>query len=233
MSKVLILEDEESIRSFIVINLKRNGLEVVEASTGDEAMQKYNADPTFDIALLDVMVPGIDGFEVCRRIRETNERIGIIFLTAKVQEQDKVYALSVGADDHISKPFSPTELIARIQSLLRRVNVHSDSGAKVSFESGPFTLDLIAKQFKKNQKLIELTPTEFSLIQLFLEREDVPLSRDVLLDHVWGKEYMGDPKIVDVNIRRLRQKLEDDPSAPVFIETVWGHGYKWKGSRHA
>lgn len=232
MSKVLILEDEESIRSFIVINLKRNGLEVVEAATGEEAMQKYHADPTFDIALLDVMVPGIDGFEVCRRIRETNERIGIIFLTAKVQEQDKVYALSVGADDHVSKPFSPTELIARIQSLLRRVNVHSESGAKVSFESGPFTLDLIAKQFKKNNQSIELTPTEFSLVQLFLEREDVPLSRDVLLDHVWGKEYMGDPKIVDVNIRRLRQKLEDDPSTPIYIETVWGHGYKWKGSRH-
>jgi len=232
MSKVLILEDEESIRSFIVINLKRNGLEVVEAATGEEALEKFNADPTFDIALLDVMVPGIDGFEVCRKIRETNERIGIIFLTAKVQEQDKVYALSVGADDHVSKPFSPTELIARIQSLLRRVNVHSESGAKISFESGPFTLDLIAKQFKKNQQIIELTPTEFSLIQLFLEREDVPLSRDVLLDHVWGKEYMGDPKIVDVNIRRLRQKLEDDPSTPMFIETVWGHGYKWKGSRH-
>jgi len=232
MSKVLILEDEESIRSFIVINLKRNGLEVVEAATGEEALEKYNADPTFDIALLDVMVPGIDGFEVCRKIRETNERIGIIFLTAKVQEQDKVYALSVGADDHVSKPFSPTELIARIQSLLRRVNVHSESGAKISFESGPFTLDLIAKQFKKKQQIIELTPTEFSLVQLFLEREDVPLSRDVLLDHVWGKEYMGDPKIVDVNIRRLRQKLEDDPSTPMFIETVWGHGYKWKGSRH-
>ncbi|OPA74629.1 DNA-binding response regulator [Paenibacillus selenitireducens] len=232
MSKVLILEDEESIRSFIVINLKRNGLEVVEAATGEEALQKFHADPTFDIALLDVMVPGIDGFEVCRRIRETNERIGIIFLTAKVQEQDKVYALSVGADDHVSKPFSPTELIARIQSLLRRVNVHSESGAKVSFESGPFTLDLIAKQFKKNHQSIELTPTEFSLVQLFLEREDVPLSRDVLLDHVWGKEYMGDPKIVDVNIRRLRQKLEDDPSTPMYIETVWGHGYKWKGSRH-
>lgn len=232
MSKVLILEDEESIRSFIVINLKRNGLEVVEAATGEEALERFYADPTFDIALLDVMVPGIDGFEVCRKIRETNERIGIIFLTAKVQEQDKVYALSVGADDHVSKPFSPTELIARIQSLLRRVNVHSESGAKISFESGPFTLDLIAKQFKKNHQIIELTPTEFSLIQLFLEREDVPLSRDVLLDHVWGKEYMGDPKIVDVNIRRLRQKLEDDPSTPMYIETVWGHGYKWKGSRH-
>lgn len=225
----MILEDEESIRSFIVINLKRNGFDVIEAADGNEALQKYESDPDIDIALLDVMVPGIDGFEVCRKIRETNERIGIIFLTAKVQEQDKVYALSVGADDHVSKPFSPTELIARIQSLLRRVNVHREAGAKVTFKSGPFTLDLISKQFKKHDQLIDLTPTEFSLIQLFLEKEDVPLSRDVLLDHVWGKEYMGDPKIVDVNIRRLRQKIEEDASSPEFLETVWGFGYKWKG----
>lgn len=171
MSKVLIMEDEESIRSFIVINLKRNGFEVLEASEGHEALNILNTVRDIDIALLDVMVPGMDGFEVCRRIRETNERIGIIFLTAKVQEQDKVYALSVGADDHVSKPFSPTELIARIQSLLRRVNVHRETAAKVSFQSGPFTLDLIAKQFKKSGQLIELTPTEFSLIQFFLEKK--------------------------------------------------------------
>ncbi|MDO7904891.1 response regulator transcription factor [Paenibacillus sp. JX-17] len=229
MSKVLILEDEESIRSFIVINLKRNGFEVLEAGDGNEALQILKSVQDIDIALLDVMVPGIDGFEVCRRIRETNERIGIIFLTAKVQEQDKVYALSVGADDHISKPFSPTELVARIQSLLRRVNVHRETSARVSFHSGPFTLDLISKQFKKNGQMVELTPTEFSLIQFFLEKENTPLSRDVLLDHVWGKEYMGDPKIVDVNIRRLRQKIENNPSEPEFLQTVWGHGYKWKG----
>ncbi|GAB6990041.1 response regulator transcription factor [Paenibacillus pini] len=229
MSKVLILEDEDSIRSFIVINLKRNGFDVLEASNGNEALEKLMTVPDIDIALLDVMVPGIDGFEVCRRVRETNERIGIIFLTAKVQEQDKVYALSVGADDHVSKPFSPTELIARIQSLLRRVHVHRETSAKVSFQSGAFSLDLISKQFKKDGQGIELTPTEFSLIQFFLEKENTPLSRDVLLDHVWGKEYMGDPKIVDVNIRRLRQKIEENPSEPEYLQTVWGHGYKWKG----
>lgn len=229
MSKVLILEDEEAIRSFIVINLKRNGFEVLEAADGHEALHLLAAVRDIDIALLDVMVPGIDGFEVCRRVRETNERIGIIFLTAKVQEQDKVYALSVGADDHVSKPFSPTELIARIHSLLRRVNIHRETAAKVSFHSGSFTLDLISKQFKKKGQLIELTPTEFSLIQFFLEKENTPLSRDVLLDHVWGKEYMGDPKIVDVNIRRIRQKIENNPSEPAYLQTVWGHGYKWKG----
>lgn len=229
MSKVLILEDEDSIRGFTVINLKRNGFEVLEATNGNEALDILQSTPDIDIALLDVMVPGIDGFEVCRRIRETNQRLGIIFLTAKVQEQDKVYALSVGADDHVSKPFSPTELIARIQSLLRRVNIHRETSAKVTFQSGPFSLDLISKQFRKNGHTIELTPTEFSLVQFFLEKENTPLSRDVLLDHVWGKDYMGDPKIVDVNIRRLRQKIEDNPSEPEFLQTVWGHGYKWKG----
>ncbi|MGZ9584200.1 response regulator transcription factor [Paenibacillus marinisediminis] len=230
MTKILILEDEDSIRSFIVINLKRNGFEVVEASNGNEALDKLMGDPTIDIALLDVMVPGIDGFEVCRRIREQNERIGIIFLTAKVQEQDKVYALSVGADDHVSKPFSPTELVARIQSLLRRVHSFQQTTQKVVYHSGPFTLDLIAKRFLKNDEAIDLTPTEFSLIQYFMEKEEMTLSRDILLDHVWGKDYMGDPKIVDVNVRRLRQKIEDEPSSPKYIETVWGHGYKWRGT---
>ncbi|KJB87092.1 chemotaxis protein CheY [Paenibacillus sp. E194] len=230
MTKILILEDEESIRSFIVINLKRNGFDVVEADNGNDAYQMIMSDPTIDIALLDVMVPGIDGFEVCRRVREQNERLGIIFLTAKVQEQDKVYALSVGADDHVSKPFSPTELVARIQSLLRRVSSYQHTTQKVVYQSGPFSLDLIAKRFTKNNQSIDLTPTEFSLVQFFMEKEEMTLSRDVLLDHVWGKDYMGDPKIVDVNIRRLRQKIEDEPSSPRFLETVWGHGYKWKGT---
>ncbi|EPY05178.1 winged helix family two component transcriptional regulator [Paenibacillus alvei TS-15] len=230
MTKILILEDEESIRSFIVINLKRNGFDVVEADNGNDAYQMIMSDPTIDIALLDVMVPGIDGFEVCRRVREQNERLGIIFLTAKVQEQDKVYALSVGADDHVSKPFSPTELVARIQSLLRRVSSYQHTTQKVVYQSGPFSLDLIAKRFTKNNQAIDLTPTEFSLVQFFMEKEEMTLSRDVLLDHVWGKDYMGDPKIVDVNIRRLRQKIEDEPSSPRFLETVWGHGYKWKGT---
>lgn len=230
MTKILILEDEDSIRSFIVVNLKRNGFEVVEASNGNEALDKIISDPSIDIALLDVMVPGIDGFEVCRRVREQNERIGIVFLTAKVQEQDKVYALSVGADDHVSKPFSPTELVARIQSLLRRVHSYQQAVQKVVYHTGPFTLDLIAKRFLKDNEAIDLTPTEFSLIQYFMEKEEMTLSRDILLDHVWGKDYMGDPKIVDVNVRRLRQKIEDEPSSPKYIETVWGHGYKWRGT---
>lgn len=229
MTKILILEDEESIRSFIVINLKRNRFNVIEAGNGNDAYQMLITDPTIDIALLDVMVPGMDGFEVCRRVREHNEQLGIIFLTAKVQEQDKVYALSIGADDHVSKPFSPTELIARIQSLLRRISSCHQPAQNVRYQSGPFSLNLIAKRFTKKGQAIDLTPTEFSFVQFFMEREGTTLSRDVLLDHVWGKDYMGDPKIVDVNVRRLRQKIEDEPSSPQYLETIWGHGYRWRG----
>lgn len=232
MTKILILEDEQSIRSFIVINLKRNGFDTIECSNGNDAYQILLNDRTINIALLDVMVPGMNGFEVCRRIREHNERLGIIFLTAKVQEQDKVYALSVGADDHVSKPFSPTELVARIQSLLRRVNSYQHTIQQVIYQSGPFSLDLVAKRFMKLTTNIDLTPTEFSLVQFFMEKEEMTLSRDVLLDHIWGKDYMGDPKIVDVNIRRLRQKIEDTPSSPKYLETVWGHGYKWRKHPH-
>ncbi|MBU7318068.1 response regulator transcription factor [Paenibacillus oleatilyticus] len=230
MSKILILEDEDSIRSFVVVNLKRQGYDITEAVTGDEALALLKQDDSFDIALLDVMVPGIDGFEVCRRVREFNERIGIIFLTAKVQEQDKVMGLSLGADDHIGKPFSPGELMARVGSLLRRVRRQpaggEDSG---TLRSGPFEIHPENVELRKNGERIDLTPTEFALIQRLIEKEGSPLSRNDLLDEIWGVQYIGDPKIVDVNIRRLRQKVEEDPSAPKFIETVWGFGYRWQG----
>ncbi|MCP3772132.1 response regulator transcription factor [Paenibacillus sp. MZ04-78.2] len=230
MSKILILEDEASIRSFVVVNLKRQGYDITEAVTGDEALALLKQDDSFDIALLDVMVPGIDGFEVCRRVREFNERIGIIFLTAKVQEQDKVMGLSLGADDHIGKPFSPGELMARIGSLLRRVRSQPVSGEdRGALRSGPFDIHLEKVELRKNGERIDLTPTEFALIRRLIEKEGSPLSRNDLLDEIWGVQYIGDPKIVDVNIRRLRQKVEEDPSAPKFIETVWGFGYRWQG----
>lgn len=230
MSKVLILEDEDSIRSFIVINLKREGFQVIEASTGDEALQRFQEHPDLIVALLDVMVPGPDGFEVCRLIRERSEQIGIIFLTAKVQEKDKIFGLSLGADDYISKPFSPGELMARIHSLLRRVQLQSPASAEeiTGYRSGPFELHAELRTLTKHGHAVDITPTELALVQLFMEHMDVPLSRDKLLDEVWGQDYVGDPKIVDVNIRRLRQKIEDDPSKPAYIETVWGFGYKWK-----
>ncbi|NOU97893.1 response regulator [Paenibacillus sp. LMG 31456] len=228
MSTVLLLEDEESIRSFIVVNLLREGFQVIEAASGSEALQSLQEHPEINLALLDVKVPAPNGFEVCKYIRQNNERMGIIFLTAKVQEKDKILGLTLGADDYISKPFSPGELMARIHSLLRRVELKTPTtNSSRLIRSGPFELDMEGREVKKNGLLLEVTPTELALLRMFMDHEGVPLSRDSLLDNVWGKDYYGDPKMVDVNIRRLRQKIEKDPSKPIFIQTVWGFGYKW------
>lgn len=174
------------------------------------------------------MMPGIDGFEVCRQIRKSDENVGIIMLTAKTQEMDKVRGLMLGADDYIAKPFSPSELIARIDAIHRRVNMLSNSSKKVEIiRSGPFEFNTKSRVLTKNDKVIELTQVEYQLMNLFLKNPDVALERMQILHKIWGKDYFGDVKIVDVNIRRLRMKIEDDPSLPTFIQTVWGYGYKW------
>jgi len=226
MKKVLVLEDESSIRSFIVINLRRAGYEVIEAETGEEALERLKESPEVRVALLDVMLPGIDGFEVCRRIRATNTRIGIIMLTARSQEMDKVTGLMTGADDYVTKPFSPAELTARVDALFRR------TGGEVGADEGeicqpPFMLNTRNRTLEKNGKRIKLTQVEYTLIKAFMENSGVSLTREELLEMVWGKEYFGDPKVVDVNIRRLRMKIEDTATSPTYITTVWGHGYKW------
>lgn len=225
--KVLILEDEESIRDFIVINLKRSNFDVIEAKTGEEALDKFTKNADIDIAILDVMLPGIDGFEVCKRIRAKNRTIGIIMLTAKGQELDKVKGLSFGADDYVVKPFSPVELVARVNAILRRVEQLKPGSSKEEIVAGPFKMDLKAMRLLKNGEEIDLTQTEFCLMRLFLENQDKAFSRDEILDDIWGKDYFGNWKTVDVNVRRLRQKIEDIPSSPKYIETVWGLGYRW------
>ncbi|MCY6957524.1 response regulator transcription factor [Clostridium brassicae] len=226
-NKILILEDEKSIRSFIKIKLRALNYEVVEAENGNEALKKV--DGTFDIALLDVMLPDIDGFEVCRRLREIYPRIGIIMITAKGQEDDKVKGLGCGADDYIVKPFSPKELEARIEALLRRININSNnevhSENKINME--PFTLDMNKKNLMKNGQEISLTPTEYELIRLLISNVNKNISRDEILDKIWGSSYFGDVKIVDVNVRRIRRKIEEDPSNPKYLKTVWGYGYMW------
>lgn len=226
--KVLILEDEESIRGFVKINLMRNEMEVVEAETGEEALQKLEFEGHVDIAILDVMLPTIDGFEVCRQIRAIYPDMGIIMLTAKTQDSDKVTGLEQGADDYVVKPFSPTELIARIKALHRRLKSSNEQDDN-RLESGPFTISLDERKLFKRGKEIDVTPTEYEIVKLFMENPRKGISRDTILDKVWGKHYIGDLKIVDVNIRRIRQKLEDDPSMPKYIETMWGYGYMWKG----
>ncbi|RKD21555.1 DNA-binding response regulator, OmpR family, contains REC and winged-helix (wHTH) domain [Caminicella sporogenes DSM 14501] len=230
MKKVLVLEDKAEIRQFIVINLKRAGFNVLEAETGEEALEILKNED-IDIAVLDVMLPGIDGFEVCKKIRETDKTMGIIMLTAKTQEIDKINGLVLGADDYVVKPFSPSELVARIDALYRRVDMVKND-KKEEIICGPFRLNFAQRRLFKNDMPIEVTQTEFSIMKLFLENQDKALSRDYILDAVWGEDYFGNAKVVDVNIRRLRQKIEDNPSKPKFIETVWGYGYRWKKDEH-
>ena len=226
MKKVLILEDEVNIRSFVVINLKRAGYDAIEAGTGQEALDRLQENPDIGVAILDIMLPDIDGFEVCRRIRANNKQIGIIMLTARTQEMDKVTGLMTGADDYVTKPFSPAELTARIDALYRRIGGDETEDNQVLVR-GPFVMNTRNHTLEKSGNRIRLTQVEYAILQLFMQNAGRALSREEILSSVWGRDYEGELKIVDVNIRRLRIKIEDDATNPAFITTVWGFGYKW------
>ena len=226
MKKILVLEDETSIRSFVVINLKRAGYDPIEAGTGAEAFEKLKENPDIRVALLDIMLPDIDGFEVCRRIRASDSKMGIIMLTARTQEMDKVTGLMTGADDYVTKPFSPAELTARVDALYRRLGGEDSADSSVLVQ-GPFRLNTRNRTLEKNWERIKLTQVEYSIIKMFMDNPGKALSREDILNIVWGRDYFGELKIVDVNIRRLRIKIEDDSTNPTYITTVWGYGYKW------
>lgn len=232
MKRILVVEDEDAIREFVVINLQRAGYDVVEANSGEAALQKYEENHgEFDVAILDIMMPGIDGLTVCKELRKKSGNLGIIMLTAKTQEMDKVTGLMLGADDYVTKPFSPSELVARVDSLYRRVAI-AEMREKNNFQeelvSGDFVLNLRNRALKKKGRMIELTQVEFQIMEYFFSNPGVALDRTNILTHVWGEAYYGEEKIVDVNIRRLRMKIEDEPSNPKHIVTVWGLGYKWE-----
>ena len=233
MKKVLVLEDESSIRSFIVINLRRAGYDVIEAKSGEEALEKLQENPDTRVALLDIMLPGMDGFSLCETIRHGDPYIGIIMASAKGQESDKIRGLSIGADDYITKPFSVSELVARVEALARRVRRSATADDEQAgsepdqLVSGPFVLDEKSRVLYKSGKPIDLTQVEFQIMELFFRNPGTALVREKILEGVWGKGYFGDVKIVDVNIRRLRMKVEDEPSSPQHILTVWGYGYRW------
>ena len=231
MKRVLVVEDEASIREMVALNLKMAGWEVVEAPSAERALELMHHGEECDAALLDIMLPGMDGLSLCETIRRENNEIGFIIVSAKGQESDKIRGLSIGADDYITKPFSVSELVARLEALTRRIK-RGGVPAKPAEEqeqliSGPFVLDEKSRMLYKNGTAIDLTQVEFQIMELFFRNPGTALVREKILEGVWGKNYFGDVKIVDVNIRRLRMKIEDEPSSPQHILTVWGYGYRW------
>lgn len=223
-AKILVVEDEKSIREFTVLNLKMSGFSVEEAASGEEAVDKLKRS-CFDAAVLDIMLPGIDGYEVCRKAREICPDISIIMLTARTQDMDKITGLETGADDYMTKPFNPMELIARLRAVLRRIHRSED---KLMLKSGIFRFDSSTQEFFKGDAAVDLTPRELSLVKVLMQNERKALSRDELLNSAWGEDFFGDTKTLDVHIRRLREKLEDNPSEPKYITTVRGYGYMWE-----
>lgn len=232
MKKILVLEDEANIRSFVVINLNRAGYETIEAGSGEEALEQLRLNPDVGVALLDIMLPDMDGFEVCRRIRAGNSKIGIIMLTARTQEMDKVTGFMTGADDYVTKPFNILELKARIRALLRRSSGQSRPAAQPDPELltvGDLTLDTRQRVAIRDGKAIDLTAKEYDLVELLMKNPRRVYSRESLMDLVWGYSYAGDYRTVDVHIRRLREKLERVPAEPAYIITKWGVGYYFAG----
>ncbi len=229
-NKILILDDEDPIRQFMKINLDYQGYQTVEASSGEEALKVFEEEKPA-VAILDIMLPGISGYEVCEKIRDMSPMTGIIMVSAKSQDIDKILGLEKGADDYIIKPFNPQELILRVKSLMRRVNLNpsnQESTETKSLRDGPFTLDIYSKTFYKDDKEIDVTPTEFTILEYFIKNKGKAMTRDEIMKETWGENYSNDTKIVDVNIRRIRAKIEENPAKPAFIETVWGTGYRWK-----
>ncbi|MCT4596114.1 MAG: response regulator transcription factor [Anaeromicrobium sp.] len=227
MEKILIVEDDSSISSVLRVAFKCSGFEVMDVATGEEGLELVEKENP-DVVLLDVMLPGVDGFYVCDQLRKKYPNIGIIMLTAKSQDIDKINGLEKGADDYVVKPFNPTELILRVKALLRRSKKEVHEGEAI-LESKPFKIDIYSKKVYKNNVELDLTPKEYELMKIFIQNPQKAFSREELLKNVWGWEFVGESKNVDVHIRRLRKKVEDTSSEPEYIETVWGTGYRWKG----
>lgn len=226
--RVLIIEDEVSISDIIKFNLLKEGYDIDTAYNGEEGLNKAIGS-NFDLVLLDIMLPQMDGFQVCRKIRETSN-VPIIMLTAKEEEVDKILGLELGADDYITKPFGMRELIARIKANIRRtefVSENNEANSKVS-SYGNIVIDMTKYEVRKNEIPLELTLREFELLKYLAEQENQVFSREQLLEEVWGYEYYGDIRTVDVTIRRLREKVEDDPGEPRYIMTKRGIGYYFR-----
>lgn len=226
--RILVCEDEDAIRDFVVIHLKRSGYEVIDVSCGEQVLRLWEDGARFDVAILDIMMPGMDGTQVCKYLREHSKTIGIIMLSAKSQEMDKVSCLMMGADDYVTKPFSPSELVARVDAIYRRVSISQpDADLFGDIVTGPFFVDSKSRTIYKDGAPLELTQVEYHILEYFIRHRGSAIDRQTLISKIWGDGYYGDDKIIDVNIRRLRMKIENDPSNPLYIRTVWGYGYIW------
>lgn len=225
--KILIIEDEASIRSLLRASFQGENYRIFESTSGEEGIALAREEHP-SVVILDIMLPGIDGFTVCQCLRKEFQSMGIIILTARAQDIDKISGLECGADDYLSKPFNPAELVLRVKALLRRLDPENMKDKGNIIQWGPFSIDTDARIIYKEDEVIEMTPKEYLLTKLFIENPGKAFTRDELLNLIWGWDFFGDSKIVDVNMRRLRTKIEDDSSNPVFIETVWGTGYRWK-----
>jgi len=222
-ARILLVEDDPSIREVTAIGLSAAGFDVATAADGVEGMERFLAEP-FDLVLLDIMLPRLDGYEVCRQIRRTST-VPIVMLTARGEAMDVVVGLEAGADDYVRKPFEVPELIARVRAALRRANA-GPAGETASLRLGPLSIDVAGRTVARDGTDIPVTRTEFDLLLELVRHAGQVLSRDVLLDRVWGYDYLGDSRLVDVAIQRLRSKVETDPAAPELIQTVRGAGYK-------
>ena len=226
---VLVVDDVPTNVMLVQAILKKEGYTLLTTDSGAKAL-RIAQERHPNLILLDIMMPGIDGMQVCKKIREKSNTIGIIMLSAKSQEMDKISCLMSGADDYITKPFSISELIARVDAVCRRVNRSGSKPEEASqIVSGPFTLNLKSRTVFKNGEQIDLTQVEYQIMEYFFKNQNTALDRSSILNHIWGESYYGDDKIVDVNIRRIRMKIEDEPSNPKYILTIWGFGYKWAG----
>ena len=227
--RILLVEDEKAIRDAVTAYLERENYWVTAVGDGQDALEEFQKHH-FDLVILDLMLPRVPGERVCRVIRDTSD-VPIIMLTSSESEFDEVMAMNLGADDYVTKPFSPSELVARVDAVYRRVALaaqNRETSLRDELQSGEFTLNLRNRSLHKGEKPIELTQVEFQIMEYFFSNPGIALPRGDILKHVWGPSYVGEEKIVDVNIRRLRMKVEDQPSAPAHIVTVWGLGYRWE-----
>jgi DNA-binding response OmpR family regulator len=222
-AKILIVDDEKNIVELIKFHLKKENYRVIEAYKGKDALDLYRKEKP-DLIILDVMLPDMGGFEVCKTIRKES-RVPIIMLTAKGEEIDKILGFELGADDYITKPFSPRELLARIKAVLKRTRTSNIDTNQI--QVGPFKINVNKREIYKNDVLLELKPKEFDLLKLFITNPGRVFTRQYLLEQIWGYDYLGDTRTVDVHIRRLRQKIEDNDKNASYIKTVHGVGYKF------